>query len=73
VNWQPISTALTDGTFVLLRGGTTSDFDVFDDELEDSTGRPVVAKWDGGRWVYAFWDGAWRSAYYSPTEWALIE
>jgi hypothetical protein len=73
INWHPISTALTDGTFVLLRGGSTNELGMSDDEPKGSAARPVVGKWDGEYWVFAFWDSDWHSVYYNPTEWALIE
>jgi hypothetical protein len=73
MDWRPIATAPQDGTFVLLRGGSTKSDYAFWDEPDDGSSRAVVGKWDGEDWVYAFWDSAWRSAYYNPTEWALIE
>lgn len=62
--WQPISTAPKDGTWVLLRGGT--------DYGGEQIGPAVVAFWSGQEWAYAYWDGEWRSCYDNPTEWMPI-
>ena len=76
---QPISTAPKDGTWVLVGGGV-AEIEVGNDEvLRRDPKRPVVAKWitrwDGseGRWVYANWDGAWRSSYKKPSWWVDLE
>ena len=70
---MPIETAPLDGTWVLLFGGRTSNYtgdEYFADEGDWY--RPVVAKWDGGAWVYAGWDSRWRSEYEDPTEWSEL-
>ncbi len=66
--WQPIDTAPKDGTWVLLCGGNTNEYD-FDDEMLPCHSRPVVAHWNGSDWAYGYWDGAWRSCYEKPTHW----
>jgi hypothetical protein len=72
-NWLPIDQAPKDGTPVLLKGGTYTHDDSGD--TEDCT--PVVCGfWDCDKsypeWVFAFWDGAWRSSYDNPTHFMLI-
>jgi hypothetical protein len=71
MGWQPIATAPQDGTWVLLRGGSTTDEYCLDHESDADTKRPVTAKWHDSEWVFAFWDGEWRSQYSNPTEWRI--
>ena len=74
-----MKTAPTDGSWVLLWGGETEESgDDMTDGVDDK--RPVVAKWIGwreygrteGGWVYANWDGRWRSFYVHPTHWSPL-
>jgi len=69
--WKPIESAPC-FEWVLVRGGSTEESLYSDDPFED--GRPVVAKyiWREEGWFFAYWDGAWRSRYYGPTEWMEI-
>lgn len=77
---RPIETAPKDGTWVLLFGGNScEDFYNHKQPPEEFLKRPIVARWepdydadDGGYWVYAFWDGEWRSIYDAPTHWAPL-
>lgn len=62
--WQPISTAPKDGTWVLLTGGN--------EFSRTPVGPCVVAFWDRDDWVYAYWDGDWYSAYENATHWMAI-
>lgn len=77
MKWQPIETAPKDGSFVLLKGGTTTEHDYNKEGVE--TSRPVVAKWENyenalleSSWVFCYWDGAWRTSYENPTHWAKL-
>lgn len=78
-NWRPIETAPKDGTWVLLRGGETTEYDAPDAISEKMVARPVTAfylrekgwhAWEG--WAVSFWDSAWRTAYNNPTHWMPI-
>lgn len=74
--WQTIESAPRDGTWVRLKGGTSDDPEDRDPEDMDPVPPVVVARWEpkwGGAWVYAYWDGAWRSQYFNPTHWAPAE
>jgi hypothetical protein len=81
INWQDISTAPKDGTWVLLRGGTTDEeegheLNGFQYGASDvDRARPVVAKWNEytESWVYDCWDGDWRSSYKNPTHWVWLK
>ena len=69
-DWQPISTAPKDGTWILLAGGETDEDDDFADSNVQKS-RPVTAFWDESYdvWQFCYWDMNWRSGYKNPTHW----
>ena len=75
-DWQDISTAPRDGTWILLCGGRTDEDFYLRDEPEAQS-RIVSAFWllsprgdgDGEEWSVGFWDGSWRTGYENPTHW----
>ncbi len=66
--WQDITTAPKDGSFVLLCGGETAEDDYLD-VLVDLKHRLVVGMWESDGWVFSYWDGKWRSEYLEPKYW----
>jgi hypothetical protein len=71
--WQPIDTAPKDGSWVLLRGGHTTEDDYSREGVR--VDRPVTAFWDEARksWAFCYWDGAWRENYENPTHWRSLD
>lgn len=72
MNLQPIETAPTDGTWILLSGGRTDEDFCMEDNHPSDLSRAVTGKWFEGEWVFSFWDGAWRGTYCCPKYWADI-
>ena len=72
-DWHPIATAPTDGTWVLLTGGS------FEYGWEGDSEPPMVVgqfthKLNGqqlseGRWQAAWYDGGFLGEYEEPTHW----
>lgn len=78
--WQTINTAPRDGSWLLLGGGKTDEYDYKDEVGEESLRRPVVGRWgcegynldtdtDDTFWETSYWDGDWRTGYVNPTHW----
>lgn len=74
MNWQPISTAPKDGSWILLCGGETTEDD-WDPQDDVRKRRPVSAFWlaEKMHWAFCYWDGAWREGYLNPTHWCALE
>lgn len=71
LDWQPIETAPKDGTWVLLSGGKTTEYDYCNDHVR--LDRPVTAFWsEENGWAFCYWDGMWREAYKDPTHWCRL-
>ena len=72
MNWQDISTAPTDGTWILLTGGKIDyGWDV-DDKPNIVVGQ-VTNELNGyeskRRWQFAWYDGGYYGEYENPTHW----
>jgi hypothetical protein len=75
-DWQSISTAPKDGSFVLLTGGVVDSIwhDTYDKLL------PMVVGWfeesihdpDLGRWKFCSYDGGVYGEYENPKHWAKL-
>lgn len=69
--WEPIETAPKDGTWVLLSGGKTTEYDYSNGHVRFD--RPVTAFWsEENGWAFCYWDGMWREAYKDPTHWCRL-
>lgn len=63
--WEPIETALRDGTIVLLAGGR-----FFCEAREHYVSTPTTAAWYGGFWLIVGTEGGYVCpGYDGPTHW----
>jgi hypothetical protein len=71
MDWQPISTAPKDETWIIVTGGQPDPGTWYGSENVPAM---VVAMWEveGGYWTFDNWDGDWRSDYLDPTHWMQL-
>jgi hypothetical protein len=72
--WKPINSAPTDGSFILIRGGSMEIQSYEDDDVQWLKAPMVVARFIKKEFSLTFWemaiyDGYCSLEYENPTEW----